>query len=230
MSQPVPWSVVTSRWTCQLCRHNNARNTSHCACGASHRRAALVRDRGTALGWKQLGPRSARPAPQPRRDTPWRANGSGGKGEGQRTAPQSKTDTTDLDGQIKCVRAQIKLGQDAGRDTAALQDELRQLEEKRALDKSDNAKLAEQLRSKPQTLKSIGSGLFCLRKRANWRSCRRRSQRRKQQSGSWSRQARRTFQWNKFWQVSFPRSTQVMSLRRRPGRIPNSGATARMSH
>ena len=63
-----------------------------------------------------------------------------------RTAPQKNMGTAELDAEIKCVRPQIKLGQDAGRDTAALQNELSQLEERRASDKSTNTKLAEQLR------------------------------------------------------------------------------------
>ena len=83
-------------------------------CGASHRRAALVRDGGTPSGWRQLGPT------QPRQEWPWRA-GSGGNGDGPKAAPQRNTGTVELDVEIKCVRAE------AGRDITVLQNELSQL-------------------------------------------------------------------------------------------------------
>ena len=111
----------------------------------------MVRDGGTAVGFRQLGPRTARPGAQSRQEVPWRANSTGGKGEGQKTVPQSKTksestSTSELAAQIKCIKAQIRLCNDVGRDTESLQNELILLEERRASDKSCNTKLAEQLK------------------------------------------------------------------------------------
>ena len=78
------------------------------------------------------------------------------------------------------------------------------------------------LRSRPQAQKLIGSGLFCLRKRANWRSCRRTSQRRKRQSGSWSSRMRQRSPWTKSCLDSSPRYTQATCSRRKPEGTPDS--------
>ena len=103
------------------------------------------------VGFRQLGPRTDRPGAQTRQEKPWRANSTSGNGEGQRTALQSKpkgesTGTSELAAQIKCIKAQIRLCNDVGRDTESLQNEIILLEKRRASDKSCNTKLAEQLK------------------------------------------------------------------------------------
>ena len=152
MSHPFPSSLPTKKWTCQLCRYNNRPNSSQCVSGARHHRAALVRYGGTALGFRQLRSRTARPDAQPRQERPWRANRTSGNGEGQRTAHQSKPKgknrgTSEPDAQSKCVRAQFRLCNDAGRDTESLQSELQGFS--------------------PLSQKSLGCEPSCLKKRTS---------------------------------------------------------------
>ena len=103
------------------------------------------------MGFRQFGPRTARPGAQPQQGRPWRANSTSGNGERQRdrTPVETKrwsTGTSELAAQIKCVRAQIGQCNDAGRGTESLQNELIRLEKRKASGQSCKANLAVQLK------------------------------------------------------------------------------------
>ena len=151
MSHSFPWSLATKKWTCQICCHNSRPNSSHCVRSAAHRRAELVRDVCTVLGFGRLGPRKARPGQLPRHVRPGQADSTSGNGERQRTAPQPKprgrsTGTSELAVQIKCVRTQMGQCDGADGGTESMQNKLIRPEKRKASGQSCADDLAVQLK------------------------------------------------------------------------------------